>query len=328
MRPACLAALLAITASAASAPSIADPPARPCAAPEYHVLDFWLGDWRIETGKGRPAGASRIEPALGGCVLIERWSGLTQEGDAIQAGLGVHRYDMSSGLWRHGWVDEGGTAVDLAGRPDGRALVYEGAERPDTPKSRMTLTPLADGGVEQKGENWDAATSAWKTTFRLIYRRARGDEPTLPAVHAPSDCSAAGYRALDFWVGDWDVAAGANTHAGRNRVESVLGGCALLEQWEDLSEPGTVHSGIGLHRFDAPTGLWRQAWVMDDGSTYDMQAKPGPTIVYDRVTPAGPVLQRTTLAPLPGGRVDQFGERRADAGAAWREAFHLVYSRR
>ena len=51
--------------------------ASPCTAPEYHQLDFWLGDWDTvdmsdhPDGKGPSIARAHIEPILGGCALHE-----------------------------------------------------------------------------------------------------------------------------------------------------------------------------------------------------------------------------------------------------------------
>src|ERR1700739_35981 len=48
----------------------------PCKyGPEYRQFDFWIGEWSVVTAKGEmPAGDSRIELALGDCVIVENWT--------------------------------------------------------------------------------------------------------------------------------------------------------------------------------------------------------------------------------------------------------------
>ena len=50
------------------------------------------------------------------------------------------------------------------------------------------------------------------------------------AASAAARCDAAVRRQFDFWVGDWSVTVGGQP-AGDNRIEKILGGCALLENW-------------------------------------------------------------------------------------------------
>ena len=55
---------IAALACGAAAPALSQaqpPPAPgPCAAPEHHQFDFWLGDWEVRTPEGKLAGHNTI----------------------------------------------------------------------------------------------------------------------------------------------------------------------------------------------------------------------------------------------------------------------------
>lgn len=157
-----LAALAALTVSV---------PAEACEAVDYHALDFWIGRWRVETPAGNVAGESRVEPILSGCALLEHWRGLFLPSNRVQEGLGLHRYDAATRQWRQAWIDETPATADSVGRQEGDAIVYEKSPGAPGPRTRMTVRPLADGRVEQKGERWDEAAGDWRATFHLIYVR-------------------------------------------------------------------------------------------------------------------------------------------------------------
>lgn len=127
-----------------------------CATAEDRGLDFWIGRWRVETPKGELAGNSHVEVALGGCV---------------QNGLGVHRYDAATQRWRQAWVDETPSTADSIGRQEGERIVYESLAGAGGARRRMTIAPIGDGRVEQRGERWDATAGTWQTTFHLVYQR-------------------------------------------------------------------------------------------------------------------------------------------------------------
>lgn len=60
------------------------------------------------------------------------------------------------------------------------------------------------------------------------------------------------HRQFDFWVGEWDI-GGGNT----SRIESILDGCVILEQY-------LVNLGIrgrSINTYDPDTDLWHQTWV-------------------------------------------------------------------
>lgn len=75
--------------------------------------------------------------------------------------------------------------------------------------------------------------------------------------------SDSGAQAFGFWVGDWNVyLTGSERKVGENRIETVSGGCAILEHWTALESvvvpPG---NGTSLNFLDPVKGTWRQVWM-------------------------------------------------------------------
>ncbi len=62
---------------------------------------------------------------------------------------------------------------------------------------------------------------------------------TAPApAPPPVDCKDADHRALDFWVGDWDVyATQSNTLVAHSRIEKIVG-CAISETYDQFKGAG------------------------------------------------------------------------------------------
>src|SRR4051794_5524019 len=83
----------------------------------------------------------------------------------------------------------------------------------------------------------------------------------LPAEAAsfstPSGCSGPEYRALDFWLGTWDVAGAAGKFDGHNVISATLSGCAVRELWSDAEG----YNGESLFFFDRSLGRWKQVWA-------------------------------------------------------------------
>jgi hypothetical protein len=152
-------------------------------------------------------------------------------------------------------------------------------------------------------------------------------QPAPGATPAPAACAAPEFRALDFWIGRWRVETPGGRHAGDSLIEPVLEGCALIERWTGIFlTTGRVQRGIGLHRYDAAAGQWRQAWVDDTGTTLDSLGRQHEgRIVYAERDPASGMPARVSLARLPDGRVEQIGERWDEATRGWHTAFHLIY---
>ena len=141
-------------------------------------------------------------------------------------------------------------------------------------------------------------------------------------------------HAIDFWIGDWDVADGEGATQGTNRIRSILDGCAIIEEWTGASG----FKGRSLFYFDSWLSQWRQVWITA------VPQRPGSfkeKRMIERLTDGGVrfqgeimvspehyVLDRTTLRPLPDGRVHQHIEWSNDDGKNWQTSFEGYYSRR
>jgi len=84
---------------------------------------------------------------------------------------------------------------------------------------------------------------------------AQPTPPTPPCSDPPS-------RQFDFWIGDWDVKTPDGKQAGTNRVDAVLGGCAIQEHWAGVRGM----TGTSLNMYIPSKGQWHQTWIDDRGS--------------------------------------------------------------
>ena len=80
------------------------------------------------------------------------------------------------------------------------------------------------------------------------------------AERSPSGCADQRSRQFDFWIGEWRVTENGKL-AGHNRIERVLDGCALIENWTGAKGG----SGKSLNFFDRGDGLWHQTWIDRSG---------------------------------------------------------------
>ncbi|MBC5804685.1 MAG: tetratricopeptide repeat protein [Candidatus Eremiobacter antarcticus] len=133
------------------------------------------------------------------------------------------------------------------------------------------------------------------------------------------------YRALDFWVGDWNVKAQANTQVGQSHVDLILDKCVVFENWTD-AYGGT---GKSFTFYDATAKQWVQHWVDGMGSANDyLGGRDGNSIlmIAKTVGPKGePVLRRMRFTPLDGGRVRQYMDQSSDGGKTWAASFDGIY---
>ena len=78
----------------------------------------------------------------------------------------------------------------------------------------------------------------------------------------PGPCTAPEHRQFDFWVGDWRVTTPDGKHAGDNRIEKILDGCALHESWTGA----TGGRGFSYNAYDRDRKVWHQTWVDKQGT--------------------------------------------------------------
>ena len=86
--------------------------------------------------------------------------------------------------------------------------------------------------------------------FALVAALLAGSSQLMSADEAPRPgCQEPASRQFDFWAGHWRVTENGKP-AGENRIEPILDGCALLENWTG-AQGG---SGKSLNFFDRDDG--------------------------------------------------------------------------
>lgn len=143
-----------------------------CDSAEHRAFDFWLGDWRVTTAKGKFAGTNRITLEYDGCVLHEHY--VTGRG---YSGESLNTYDASRGVWHQTWMDNSGTLLLLEGGINNGVMVLEGETRGEEGKiiaHRISWTPNKDGSVRQ---HWESTNDKgeWVTAFDGLYSKTSRD---------------------------------------------------------------------------------------------------------------------------------------------------------
>ena len=137
-----------------------------------------------------------------------------------------------------------------------------------------------------------------------------------PCENAPEN------RQFDFWVGEWNVETTTGQPAGTSKVERILSGCALLENWSGGGD------GKSLNIYNANRKQWQQFWVDASGEVHEYSGN----LVNGEMRFEGPAsdhagnrtMRRMTFAKLDGGRVKQMGEVSPD-GTKWSVEYELIY---
>lgn len=157
---------------------------------------------------------------------------------------------------------------------------------------------------------------------------AVASQTATAAPSATTACDSAQHRQFDFWLGRWEVTGPAGKLAGRSRIESILGGCVLLENWDS---PSGV-SGKSFNIFNATTDRWEQFWVDNSGSRLHLSGgmQEGSMVlqgVQEKADAATGITQREriTWTPKADGSVRQHWETSTDDGKTWQTSFDGLY---
>ena len=170
------------------------------------------------------------------------------------------------------------------------------------------------------------------TSLLLLALALLGGAARLTAQEAGTSpgrgCTAAEHRQFDFWIGEWEVTNPAGKPAGRNRIEAILGGCALRESWTGAGGG----SGTSYSAWDRQRRRWHQTWVDDGGLVLRLEGGlvDGKMVLRGETldTSGAPVSNRISWERTGPGAVRQLWEASTDGGKTWRAVFDGSYRKR
>ena len=143
-------------------------PAPHCTAPEYHALDFWLGDWDTYNpdGSGPSQARNHVSSILEGCVVHEVYD--QYDG---HRGESFSMYDITRGLWHQTWVTNRGELLVLEGRFDAGVLTLVGSNldahgKPETIKG---IWKAQGKGVRETAYISRDGGKTWARYFDILF---------------------------------------------------------------------------------------------------------------------------------------------------------------
>jgi hypothetical protein len=162
-------AFLAVIARAESAPIT-----KPCDSPEARQFDFWVGDWELSyVDEGKPAKSrNRITKILGGCALLEEFSG--PPGTPLE-GRSLSTFDRITHRWKQTWTDNTAAYLDFTGGfSEGRMVLSREAQR-DGKRflQRMVWQDIREDRLKWLWQRSDDGGRSWTTAWEIDYRRLR-----------------------------------------------------------------------------------------------------------------------------------------------------------
>jgi len=136
---------------------------------------------------------------------------------------------------------------------------------------------------------------------------------------------------FDFWLGNWAVTTPDGKPAGTNRIESIAGGYALLENWTGDPAAGGG-TGKSLNAFNPAKKQWQQFWVGSGSGVLELagglDAQGRMVLSGERTTHSGRVIDRITWTPNADESVRQLWDESSDGGKTWQVVFDGHYVKR
>jgi hypothetical protein len=187
----------------------------------------------------------------------------------------------------------------------------------------VTWSPLDAGRVNQRFvTSFDGAPAT--VSFDGTYLPATDLTRATPWVINICRLNAE-FRQLDFWRGDWHVAAEAGPELGTSRVITDLNDCLVQE---DFETPKGYRSRSFLY-FDFVVEKWFRSFADNTGMHQELSGNlSGDAMVMTgEETHAGGKTRtiRVTIAPNGSDGVRQRWESSDDGGASWKDELTLAY---
>ena len=169
-------------------------------------------------------------------------------------------------------------------------------------------------------------------TTRPEFSSLRGQPRFQDLVHQAESndrkCDNPEARQFDFWIGDWDVANHHRVQSATDRVETILNGCVIIENYAGFRG----NHAKSFSYYDAERGKWRQSWLTDDGkqSEFVGEFRDGAMSMTGEISGSdgSSFLSRMTWRPQDDGSVHQVFENSHDKGESWYVLFELNYTPR
>ena len=138
-----------------------------CSTPEYHELDFWLGDWdAYDVSDPKVVARLKVTPVVGGCALQEDY----QQFDGMK-GWSFSGYDARAGAWHQSWVTNGGTWLFMNGKFQDGTMVLIATEHKASGEALMRSSWKAvNGNVREWADESTDNGATWTPMFDMIFK--------------------------------------------------------------------------------------------------------------------------------------------------------------
>jgi hypothetical protein len=191
--------------------------------------------------------------------------------------------------------------------------------------SSLEILSIAAVAIVALSGSMPAQVTATATSSQKVAQPATASQPLpIPCANAPER------HHFDFWIGEWDVTTSPKKEGakgGSSVIQSVSGGCALLENWTSIKGG----QGKSLNAFNPLVHEWQQYWIGQDGNVTEFRTSHFDGTSLSFLTDNGPgpnLIGRLTFTPIDSDLVRQHYESSGDSGKTWKTVYDLYYHRK
>lgn len=151
----------------------------------------------------------------------------------------------------------------------------------------------------------------------------------LAQENPKSPCDFPEAKQFDFWLGEWNL-TWADSGKGFNKVEKILGGCVIQENFDGLNS--TPLKGISVSTYNKNLKKWQQTWVDNSGAYLDFvgEFSEGKMILAREFTnkEGKKIKQRMVWFDIKENSLNWNWESSLDEGKTWKPLWQIHYSRK
>src|ERR1700751_1261425 len=149
------------------------------------------------------------------------------------------------------------------------------------------------------------------------------------ATDAASCAANPANRALDFWLGQWTIAAPGGAANATSTITLQLDKCLVVERWDG----GRGHTGENVLAYSADDQSWHGFFADNEGRVpvfFHGKASPGSTQFSgpSRGPHGETILNRVTISRINADQVQQLWQKSSDDGKTWTTTFRGQYTRK
>lgn len=144
----------------------------PCAEHDiFTKLDFWVGEWKVMTPQGQPAGENKISKILDNCAILEEWTGA-----GASRGKSFNFYNPQEKKWRQIWIDNFANPLFFDGEVRQDTMIYTGTSitrNGSEVMNKMILSKVSKDEVRQLWSQSSDHGETWTVAFDGQYLRKK-----------------------------------------------------------------------------------------------------------------------------------------------------------